>query len=102
MTNPPIKPRRQRLEEEIAYLEAQLERVRRDRERAPWLLCGLLLMVPAAYLYSWVGAAIVFVIVITTTGCAFYLGVGHRAEYEDKIARLKSELSLLSEARGLS
>lgn len=98
MTNPPPKTRRQRIEEEIAYLETQLVQVRRDRERAPWLLTGLVLMFPAAYFYSWVGAAIVFVIVATTTGCAFYLGVGHRAEYEDKIARLRAELEALARA----
>ncbi|MBK9387073.1 MAG: hypothetical protein IPN34_19840 [Planctomycetes bacterium] len=95
MTNPPPKTRRQRLEEEIAFLETQLEQVRRDRERAPWLLTGLVLMLPAAYFYSWVGAAIAFVVVATTTGCAFYLSVGHRAEYEDKIARLEAELRAL-------
>jgi hypothetical protein len=95
MTNPPPKTRRQRIEEEIAYLETQLVQVQRDRERAPWLLVGLVFLLPAAYFYSWVGAAIAFVVVATTTGCAFYLSVGHRAEYEDKIARLQKELEAL-------
>ena len=91
----PQRSRRQRIEEEIAFLEAQLVRVQRERERTPWLLCGLVLVIPAAILYSWAGAIIVIVVVCAATACALYLGVGHRLQYEDKLGRLRAELAAL-------
>lgn len=94
MSAPP-PTRQQRLEEEVAWLELQLERVRRDRARAPLILWALVLMLPAGYFYGAAGAVIAMVVVLATTGCAFYLGVGHRAEYEGKLERIRAEMERL-------
>ena len=84
--------RRAWLEGEIAWNRKHLESVERDQRRAPWLLCGILLSIPAAFVWGWFRAALVVLAAIALTLGALYLTGVHRSQYRQKIAELEREL----------
>ncbi len=83
------------LEREIAWQRGQLESVERDQRKAPYLLVGILLAIPAGFIWGWVQSILVVLGSIALFLSAMYLTAGHRSEYRDKIVSLEKEKSEL-------
>ena len=79
------------LEREIAWQRQQLESVERDQRKAPYLLFGIVLAIPAAIVWGWFEALLFVLGTIVLFIAAMYLTAGHRSEYRDKIASLEKQ-----------
>jgi hypothetical protein len=84
--------RRDYLKRELEWFGKQLESVKRDQRRAPLLLLGVPLAIPAGLVFdAWIAFFVAAGTIILTTS-AIYLTSGHRSEYHAKIGKLESEL----------
>ena len=101
MADPPPNPaeRRNYLEQRIAWNQKNIDSLGRDRRRIPFLFGMLLLAFPAGFKFGAVGVVIIIVATLVTVATAYYLTWGHRTEYEEKIAELRSELDEMDAAR---
>ncbi len=86
---------RAELEDELAFQRRNLESLRRDRKRLPWLLLVTAASVPAGVLFGWIWFLGLFVgsIVFLITGA--YIVAGHTNEYNQKVLALEEELKNL-------
>lgn len=84
-----------KLQERIGWYQANLAKLDRDRKKLRWLLLLLVATVPAGYFWGLAGVGVSLVIVVFVLGSAGYLVWGHKLEYQQKIAKLQSDLRKL-------
>lgn len=86
---------RAELEDEIAFQRKNIESLRRDKKRLPWLFVVTLASVPAGFLFGWIWFLGLFVVSIIFLISGSYIVAGHTNEYTLKLHALEAELKKL-------
>lgn len=91
----PKEHRRARLEKDIAWLEARLADVHRDKQRVPYVAVLGILAIPA-WMVAGFGAALgLLACVAMLMGIGFYIVGGHIADYSERLDTARDELARL-------
>lgn len=94
----PKEHRRARLEKDIAWLEARLADVQRDKQRVPYIAVLAILAIPA-WMVAGFGAALgLLACVAMLMGIGFYIVGGHTADYRGRLDAARRELDELADA----
>jgi hypothetical protein len=90
--------RRRLLESHLARLDAAKHEVSRSRGRSPWLLVGLVFVVPAGMWWGSIGALGAFLTATAITFMGWYVAWAHHQEYASQHEAVRQQLADLEHA----
>ncbi len=92
------RSRRELLETHLARLEGARDDVSRSRVRTPWLLLGLLAVIPAGALWGSIGALGAFLTFVSIPLMGRYVTWAHQQEYSSQQDAIRRQLADLDYA----